>query len=159
MSAISPAVPLKPCLWFQSEAEPAARLYTSLFPESRITNVMRAGPAPDAPVIAVDFELRGQPFLALNGRAGSGFTDACSFVIPCETQADVDHYWNGLTAGGEEGQCGWLKDRYGVSWQVVPNALPRLLGHPDPAKAGRAMQAMLTMRKIDISALEKAAKG
>jgi predicted 3-demethylubiquinone-9 3-methyltransferase (glyoxalase superfamily) len=119
---------------------------------------MRAGPGPDAPVIAVDLELRGQAFLALNGRADSGFTDACSFVISCETQTEVDHYWDGLTAGGEEGQCGWLKDRYGVSWQVVPNALPRLLGNSDPAKAGRAMQAMLRMKKLDISALEAAAR-
>lgn len=105
---------LKPCLWFQSDAEPAASFYVSLFPDSRIVNVMRAGPGPDAPVIAVDFVLGGNPFLALNGRQATGFTDSCSFVIPCETQAEVDRYWNGLTAGGEEGQCGWLKDRYGV---------------------------------------------
>ena len=151
--------PLKPCLWFQTEAEAAANHYVSIFPESKIGHVMRAGPGPDAPVIAVDLVLWGNPFLALNGRQSAGFTDAHSFVVPCETQAEVDRYWKALTAGGEEGQCGWLKDRYGVSWQVVPNALPRLLGDPDPARAGRVMQAMMGMKKLDIAALEKARQG
>jgi predicted 3-demethylubiquinone-9 3-methyltransferase (glyoxalase superfamily) len=115
--------------------------------------------APGSPAIAVDFVLDGQPFLALNGRREQGFTDACSFVVTCETQADIDHYWNALTRGGEESQCGWLKDRYGVSWQIVPRAMGALLGGPDPAAAGRAMQAMLGMRKLDIAALERARKG
>jgi predicted 3-demethylubiquinone-9 3-methyltransferase (glyoxalase superfamily) len=145
---------IKPCLWFQTEAEEAANFYVSLFPNSKIGGVMRGGPG--SPAIAVDFVLDGQPFLALNGRREQGFTDACSFVVTCETQADIDRYWGALTRGGEEGQCGWLKDGYGVSWQVVPRTIGALLGGPDPAAAGRAMQAMLGMRKLDIAALERA---
>jgi predicted 3-demethylubiquinone-9 3-methyltransferase (glyoxalase superfamily) len=148
---------MKPCLWFRTEAEEAASFYLSVFPNSSISSVMRG--APGSPAIAVDFVLDGQPFLALNGRREQGFTDACSFVVTCETQADIDHYWNALTRGGEESQCGWLKDRYGVSWQIVPRAMGALLGGPDPAAAGRAMQAMLGMRKLDIAALERARKG
>ena len=148
---------MKPCLWFRTEAEEAANFYLSVFPNSSINSVMRG--APGSPAIAVDFVLDGQPFLGLNGRREQGFTDACSFVVTCETQADIDHYWNGLTRGGEESQCGWLKDRYGVSWQIVPRAMGALLGGPDPAAAGRAMQAMLGMRKLDIAALERARKG
>jgi predicted 3-demethylubiquinone-9 3-methyltransferase (glyoxalase superfamily) len=148
---------IKPCLWFQSEAEEAARFYVSVFPNSHIGNVMRGGPG--SPPIAVEFVLDGNPFLGLNGRREPGFTDACSFVVPCETQAEIDHYWDSLTRGGEESQCGWLKDRYGVSWQIVPRAMGELLGGPDPAAAGRAMQAMLGMRKIDIAALERARRG
>jgi predicted 3-demethylubiquinone-9 3-methyltransferase (glyoxalase superfamily) len=148
---------MKPCLWFRTEAEEAANFYLSVFPNSSINSVMRG--APESPAIAVDFVLDGQPFLALNGRREQGFTDACSFVVTCETQADIDHYWNTLTRGGEESQCGWLKDRYGVSWQIVPRAMGALLGGPDPAAAGRAMQAMLGMRKLDIAALERARKG
>ena len=151
---------LKPCLWFRAEAEPAATFYVSLFPDSRVVHVMRGGPGPAAPVIAVDLELWGRPFLALNGRAESGFTDASSFMIPCATQAEVDRYWDALVAdGGVEGQCGWLRDRFGVSWQVIPDALPRLLGDPDPARAGRAMRAMMGMRKLDVAALERARDG
>jgi predicted 3-demethylubiquinone-9 3-methyltransferase (glyoxalase superfamily) len=145
---------IKPCLWFQAEAEEAASFYAELFPNSRLANVMRG--APGAPAIAVDFVLDGQPFLALNGRQDRGFTDACSYVVTCETQAEIDRYWDALTRNGEEGQCGWLKDRYGVSWQIVPRALGALLGGPDPAASGRAMQAMLGMRKLDIAALERA---
>jgi predicted 3-demethylubiquinone-9 3-methyltransferase (glyoxalase superfamily) len=148
---------MKPCLWFHTEAEEAANFYLSIFPNSSVNTVMRG--APGSPAIAVDFVLDGQPFLALNGRREQGFTDACSFVVTCETQADIDHYWNALTRGGEESQCGWLKDRYGVSWQIVPRAMGALLGGPDPAAAGRAMQAMLGMRKLDIAALERARKG
>lgn len=148
---------MKPCLWFRTEAEEAANFYLSVFPNSSINSVMRG--APGSPAIAVDFVLDGQPFLGLNGRREQGFTDACSFVVTCETQADIDHYWNALTRGGEESQCGWLKDRYGVSWQIVPRAMGALLGGPDPAAAGRAMQAMLGMRKLDIAALERARKG
>ena len=147
---------IKPCLWFQTEAEAAANFYVSLFPESRIVNVMRGGPGPNAPAIAVDYVLRGSAFMALNGRDGNAFTNACSFVIPCETQAQVDRYWDALVEGGEAGQCGRLEARYSVSWQVVPNALPRLLGDPDPARAGSVMQAMLRMNKLDIAALERA---
>jgi predicted 3-demethylubiquinone-9 3-methyltransferase (glyoxalase superfamily) len=148
---------LKPCLWFRTEAEEAANFYLSIFPNSSINNVMRGGSG--SPAIAVDLMLDGQPFLALNGRREQGFTDACSFVVTCETQEDIDRYWNALTRGGEESQCGWLKDRYGVSWQIVPRAMGALLGGPDPAAAGRAMQAMLGMRKLDIAALERARPG
>jgi predicted 3-demethylubiquinone-9 3-methyltransferase (glyoxalase superfamily) len=145
---------IRSCLWFATDAEPAAEFYVSLFPDSRVGNVMRAGAA----VVAVDFVLDGQPFTAINGRRDGGFTDAVSFMIPCATQADVDRYWDALTRdGGEEGQCGWLKDRFGVSWQVVPDELPGLLGDPDRARANRAMQAMFGMRKLDVAALRAAA--
>ena len=146
---------IKTCLWFRDQAEAAAAFYVSVFPNSKVLHVMRAGPA----VIAVDFVLDGTPFLALNGRQESGFTDASSYVIPCATQADVDRYWNALTDGGQESRCGWLTDRFGVSWQVVPNELGSLLGDPDPAKAGRAMQAMLGMQKLDIAELRRARDG
>jgi predicted 3-demethylubiquinone-9 3-methyltransferase (glyoxalase superfamily) len=148
---------IKPCLWFHAEAEEAARFYVSLIPNSKIGSVMRG--APGAPAIAIDFTLDGRPFMALNGRQQAGFTDAHSFVVTCETQADIDRYWDALTRGGEESQCGWLKDRYGVSWQIVPRALGALLGGSDPAASGRAMQAMLGMRKLDIAALERARDG
>lgn len=149
---------ITPFLWFATEAEEAATYYVSIIPNSRIVNVMRQGP--NGPVIAVDFELDGQRFSALNGRPpGFTFTDATSFAIDCATQEEVDRYWNALARGGTEGQCGWLKDRFGVSWQVVPNVLPKLLGDPDPAKAQRVFQAMMPMKKLDIAALERAARG
>jgi predicted 3-demethylubiquinone-9 3-methyltransferase (glyoxalase superfamily) len=148
---------IKPCLWFRAEAEEAATFYVSLFPNSRIAGVMRG--APGDPAIAVDFELDGKPFLALNGRRERGFTDAHSFVVACETQAEIDRYWDALTRGGEEGQCGWLTDSYGVSWQIVPRAIGALLGGSDPEASGRAMRAMLGMRKLDIAALERARRG
>jgi predicted 3-demethylubiquinone-9 3-methyltransferase (glyoxalase superfamily) len=148
---------IKPCLWFHAEAEEAADFYVSLFPDSKIATVMRGGPG--SPAIAVDFVLGGRPFLALNGRQQQDFTDACSFVVTCETQADIDRYWDALTRGGEEGQCGWLKDGYGVSWQIVPRTIGALLGGPDPAASGRAMQAMLGMQKLDVAALERARNG
>jgi predicted 3-demethylubiquinone-9 3-methyltransferase (glyoxalase superfamily) len=115
--------------------------------------------APGGPPVAVDFVLDGDPFLALNGRRERGFTDACSFVVICEGQADIDRYWEILTRDGEESQCGWLKDRYGVSWQIVPRSMGALLGGADPAASGRAVQAMLGMRKLDIAALERARRG
>ena len=146
---------IKSCLWFATEAEEAASHYVSIFPNSRIVNVLRAGDA----AIAVDFELDGRPFLALNGRRERGFTDATSFVVPCASQAEVDRYWDALSRGGAEGQCGWLTDRFGVPWQVVPEEMPALLGGPDPEKAGRAMQAMLGMRKLDVAALRRARDG
>jgi predicted 3-demethylubiquinone-9 3-methyltransferase (glyoxalase superfamily) len=149
---------IKPCLWFPAEAEEAANFYVSLFPSSRIANVMRGGPG--APAIAVDFVLDGKPFLALNGRPERGFTDAHSFAVPCETQADIDRLWDALTRdGGKEGRCGWLTDRFGVSWQIVPRAIGALLGGPALAAGGRAMQAMLGMRRLDIAALERARAG
>ena len=146
---------IKPCLWFRSEAEEAANFYVSLFSNSKVVDVMRAGGA----TVAVDFVLDGAPILAVNGRHEAGFTDAHSFVVPCESQAEIDRYWSALTAGGAEGQCGWLVDRYGVSWQVVPNDIGALLGGPDSAAAGRAMQAMLGMKKLDIAALRRARAG
>jgi predicted 3-demethylubiquinone-9 3-methyltransferase (glyoxalase superfamily) len=148
---------IKPCLWFHAEAEEAANFYVSLFPNSKIASVMRG--APGSPAIVVDFALDGRPVLALNGRKQRGFTDASSLVVTCETQADIDRYWDALTRGGEEGKCGWLTDRYGVSWQIVPRRMSALLGGSDPAAAGRAMQAMLGMRKLDIAALERARGG
>ena len=147
---------IKSCLWFTQEAEAAAQFYVSLIPDSKVVNTMRAGSA----VIAVEFLLNGRPFLAINGRREAGFTDATSFFIPCESQADVDRYWNALTSdGGQEGQCGWLVDRFGVSWQVVPNELPSLLSDPDREKAGRVMQAMRAMKKLDVAALRRARDG
>jgi predicted 3-demethylubiquinone-9 3-methyltransferase (glyoxalase superfamily) len=143
---------IKSCLWFHADAEEAANFYVSLFPNSKVVNAMRAGGA----VLAVEFLLDGQPFTALNGRQEPGFTDAASFMVPCESQADVDRYWDALVRGGAEGRCGWLKDRFGVSWQVVPNGLGALLGDEDPAKAGRVMQAMLGMKKLDIDVLRRA---
>jgi predicted 3-demethylubiquinone-9 3-methyltransferase (glyoxalase superfamily) len=145
---------IKPCLWFRAEAEEAAGFYVSVFPGSRVAHVMRG--APGSPAVAVDFVLDGQPFLALNGRPDRGFTDAHSYVVPCDTQAEIDRYWAALTEGGEASRCGWLRDRYGVSWQIVPRAMGALLGGPDAAAAGRAMQAMLGMGKLDIAALERA---
>lgn len=146
---------LKACLWFRADAEPAVQHYVSLFPDSHVGSVMRAGA--DGPAIAVEFVLDGRPFLAINGRPADGFTDAHSFVVPCDTQEEIDHYWAALTAdGGAEGQCGWLTDKFGVSWQITPRQIAALLGGPDAAAAGRAFQAMMGMRKLDIAALERA---
>jgi predicted 3-demethylubiquinone-9 3-methyltransferase (glyoxalase superfamily) len=149
-----------PCLWFDTDGEEAATLYTSVFPNSRITNVSRygaAGPRPEGTVMTVEFELDGQKFLALNGGPEFTFSEAISFQVSCETQEEVDAFWSKLADGGEESQCGWLKDRYGLSWQIVPTALPRLLTDPDREKAQRVMQAMLKMKKIEIDVLEQAA--
>lgn len=151
---------ITPCLWFDTEGEAAAELYTSVFPNSRIVNVTRygsAGPREAGTVMTVSFELDGKPFLALNGGPGRAFSEAVSFQVACETQEEVDAYWTTLSAGGEEGPCGWLKDRFGLSWQIVPTALPRLLGSADPETAQRVMGVMLGMKKIEISALEEAA--
>lgn len=148
------------CLWFDTEGEEAATLYVSLFENSRITGVTRYGEGGLGPVgaaQAVTFELDGQPFLALNGGPGHPFNDAVSFQIPCRNQEEVDRYWDRLAEGGEPGRCGWLRDRFGVSWQVVPDELPGLLGDPDPDRARRATEAMLTMGKLDVEALKAAA--
>jgi predicted 3-demethylubiquinone-9 3-methyltransferase (glyoxalase superfamily) len=153
---------ITPFLWFDTQAEEAAQFYTSLFPNSKIRHVSRygeAGPGTPGSVMTVDFELDGQRFTALNGGPQYTFTEAVSFQVGCETQEEVDHYWSTLSEGGEEGPCGWLKDRYGLSWQIVPSALPRLIGDPDREKAQRAMAAMLKMRKLDIAELERAAEG
>ena len=149
-----------PCLWFDTRGEDAARFYCSVFPNSRILNVTHYGPdtpRPEGTVMTVDFELGGQKFLALNGGPEFKFSEAISFQVSCETQDEVDMFWNKLSEGGEAGPCGWLKDRFGLSWQIVPTALPRLLGDPDQGKAQRVMAAMLKMKKIDIAELERAA--
>ena len=151
---------ITPCLWFDTEGEEAATLYTSVFPNSRITNVARygsAGPRPEGTAMTVSFELDGKKFVALNGGPQYTFSEALSFQVSCETQEEVDHFWSKLSEGGEEGPCGCLKDRFGLSWQIVPTALPKLLGDPDPAKAQRVMAAMLNMKKIEIAGLEEAA--
>jgi predicted 3-demethylubiquinone-9 3-methyltransferase (glyoxalase superfamily) len=151
---------LTPCLWFDTDGEDAANFYTSVFPNSKILNIARygsAGPRPEGTVMTVSFELNGQEFLALNGGPDFTFNEAVSFQVSCENQEEVDAYWSKLSEGGEEGPCGWLKDRFGLSWQIVPTALPRLLGDPDPEKAQRVMAAMLQMKKIEIAELEEAA--
>jgi predicted 3-demethylubiquinone-9 3-methyltransferase (glyoxalase superfamily) len=151
---------LTPCLWFDIDGEDAARFYTSIFPNSRIlstTHYGEAGPRPAGTVLTVDFELDGQKFVALNGGPQFTFSEAISFQVSCETQDDVDRYWDSLSEGGEEGPCGWLKDKFGLSWQIVPTALPRLLEESDPEASQRVMQAMLGMRKLDIAELERAA--
>lgn len=154
---------IAPCLWFDTEAEEAARFYVSLLPDSRIDHVQR-NPV-DSPggkagtVLVVDFTLAGQKFMALNGGTRFEYTHAVSFKIDCEDQAEVDRLWEALGEGGQIEQCGWLKDRYGIPWQIVPKALPRLLGDPDQARSGRVMQALLGMVKIDVAGLQAAYDG
>jgi len=146
-------------LWFDYQAEEAAAFYTAIFPNSKILKVARygeGGPGPPGSAMTVEFQLEDQSFVALNGGPHFKFTEAISFVVNCQTQAELDAYWEMLSAGGAEGQCGWLKDKFGLSWQIVPTVLPELLGDPDPMKSKRAMEAMLTMKKLDISALKKA---
>jgi predicted 3-demethylubiquinone-9 3-methyltransferase (glyoxalase superfamily) len=149
-------------LWFDTEALEAAEYYVAIFPGSRITDVSRYGdgaPRPAGTVLTAAFELDGRPYLALNGGPEFRFTEAISLVVNCADQDEVDHYWAALVDGGEPGQCGWLKDRYGLSWQIVPDRMGEVMGDPDPARAGRAMQAMLGMQKLDIAALRAAAAG
>ncbi len=151
-----------PNLWFDGEAEEAARFYASVFERSRVlgvTHYPEGGPGPAGTVMTVEFELEGQRFVGINGGPQFPFTEAVSFQVTCETQEEVDHLWERLSEGGEEGPCGWLKDRFGLSWQVVPTGMEELFAHPDPARAQRAMQAMLGMRKLDIAALRAAADG
>ena len=151
---------ITPCLWFDGNGEEAANFYTSVFPNSKILGITRygeAGPGTPGSVLTVDFELDGKKFLALNGGPLFTFSEAISFQVSCETQEQVDAFWSQLSEGGEEGPCGWLKDRFGLSWQIVPTALPRLLSDPDEEKAQRAMRAMLEMKKLDIAELEAAA--
>ena len=151
---------ITPCLWFDGEAEEAARFYVSLLPESRVDHVQKNvtdSPAGKAgSVLIVKFTLAGQRFLALNGGTRFEYTHAISFMVDCADQAEVDRLWDALSDGGSVERCGWLKDRYGVSWQIVPSVLPQLLGDPDPAKAQRVMQAMLQMVKLDIAGLQAA---
>ncbi|MFC4014019.1 VOC family protein [Nonomuraea purpurea] len=149
-------------LWFDNQAEEAAEFYTSLFEDSRILDVQRygeAGPGPAGTAMVVTFELAGQRYCALNGGPAFTFTEAISLYVDCASQEEVDELWAKLTDGGEESQCGWLKDRYGLSWQIIPKQLRELMSDPDPARAGRAMKAMLGMRKIEIQGLVDAADG
>ncbi|GAA3585049.1 VOC family protein [Nonomuraea rosea] len=148
-------------LWFDNQAEEAATFYTSLFGNSRIHHVQRygdGGPGPAGTAMMVTFELAGQQFIALNGGPQFKFTEAISLFVDCGSQEEVDELWDKLTEGGEESQCGWLKDRWGLSWQIILRALPELMSSPDPVKAQQVMQAMLGMQKIDIKALEDAAR-
>ena len=152
---------ITPFLWFDTQAEEAAKFYTSIFPNSRIVTMARygeAGPGPKGSVMTVVFELDGQRLIALNGGPQFKFTEAISLSVDCKTQEEVDHYWTRLSQGGQESMCGWLKDRYGLSWQVNPTLLGELLADPDPKKAKRVMEAMLKMKKIDIAALKRAAQ-
>jgi predicted 3-demethylubiquinone-9 3-methyltransferase (glyoxalase superfamily) len=152
-----------PNLWFDTEAEEAAEFYISVFKDGRIVNIARyteAGPREAGTVMVVEFELRGQRFVAINGGPEFKFDEAVSFEIRCEDQDEIDYYWEALTAdGGRESQCGWLTDKYGLSWQVTPTGMDELFSDPDPDRANRAMQAMLGMKKIDIAALQAAAAG
>jgi predicted 3-demethylubiquinone-9 3-methyltransferase (glyoxalase superfamily) len=150
---------ITPNLWFDTEAEEAASFYTSIFDTSRIVKVMRygeAGPRPAGMVMTVTFELEGQEFTALNGGPEFKFNEAISLLVNCESQEEVDELWKRLSEGGEEGPCGWLKDRFGVSWQIIPTILDEMLQDDDPARADRVMEAMLQMGKIDIAGLERA---
>jgi len=148
------------CLWFNGQAEEAANFYVSVFKNSRITQVSRfgeGGPMPAGTVMVVAFEIENQSFTALNGGPQYTFSEATSFQVPCDTQDQIDYYWEKLAAGGQPGPCGWLKDRFGLSWQVFPSALPKLLsGAGDPAKAQRVFKTMMTMQKIDLAALQNA---
>ena len=149
-----------PFLWFNDKAEEAANFYVSIFPNSKIVRVSRygdSGPGPTGSVMTVNFELDGHPFTALNGGPHYTLTPAVSFLVPCETQQEVDYYWDKLTAGGKSVQCGWLEDKFGLSWQIVPKELFRLMQDHDPAKAQRVMKAMLQMVKMDIGRLQQAA--
>ena len=153
---------ITPFLWFDTEAEEAAELYCSVFPSSRVLSVSRygeGGPGPAGQAMTVEFELDGQRFVALNGGPQYTFTEAVSLQIDCADAAEVDHYWERLTDGGEPGRCGWLKDRYGLSWQVVPRGLAEVLSDPDPQRGARAVQAMMGMSKLDLDALRRAADG
>jgi len=153
---------IHPFLWFDSQAEEAMNFYVSIFKNSRIGKVVRygdAGPGPKGSVMTATFELDGQQFTALNGGPHFKFTEAISFVVDCKTQDEVDELWEKLAAGGQPQQCAWLKDKFGVSWQIVPSALVELLSDPDPAKSKRVMEAMMKMTKIDIAKLRQAAQG
>ncbi|GAB6194793.1 VOC family protein [Lysobacter xanthus] len=159
---------ITPCLWFSDAAEAAVAQYTQVFPNSRVGRVLRYDPAaarqagrPVGSVLTIEFELDGQPFTALNGGPLFRFNESISFVVQCASQDEIDHYWSALGAGGDPTaqQCGWLKDRFGVSWQIVPTQLPEWLSDPEPARASRVMRAMLAMRRLDIAALEAAHRG
>ena len=157
---------ITPCLWFDSQAEDAANFYVSIFKNSRIGRISRYGKEgyeihgkKAGTVLTVEFELEGQPFLGLNGGPNFTFDEAVSFQVSCETQDEIDHFWNKLSAGGSEGPCGWLKDKFGLSWQVVPTALPAMLTDPDAEKSDRVMKALMQMKKFDIKELSRVYSG
>ena len=157
---------IMPCLWFDTQAEAAANHYVSIFPKSKLGKITRYGKEgkeihgkPAGSVLTVEFEIEGVKFLALNGGPQFKFDEAVSFQVLCETQADIDYFWSKLAEGGEEGPCGWLKDKFGLSWQVVPTVLPEMLQDPNAGRADRAMKAMLQMRKLDIAGLQRAQNG
>ncbi len=150
---------ITPFLWFDHQAEEAAKFYVSIFKNSQIVTTTRygeAGPGPKGSVMTVVFQLEGQEFIALNGGPQFKFTEAISFSVNCKTQKEVDEFWEKLSAGGEEGPCGWLKDKYGLSWQINPTILGEMLNDPDPKRSRRVMEAMLKMKKIDIAGLQRA---
>ena len=150
------------CLWFDNNAEEAVTFYTSIFKNSKVLEVSRwgeGGPGPEGSVLTMRFQLEGQEFQALNGGPQFKFTEAISLSVDCQSQEEVDELWEKLSEGGSEDQCGWLKDKFGLSWQIVPRALPELLGDPDPEKSQRVMEAMFKMKKIDIKALQEAYAG
>ncbi len=151
---------ISPCLWFDTQGEEAANFYCGIFDNSRIREVVRygsAGPRPEGMVMVVSFELEGQEFIALNGGPEFTFDEAISFQVSCGSQEEVDDFWAKLSQGGEEGPCGWVKDRFGLSWQIVPTVLDELVSDPDPGRSQRAMKAMLGMKKLDIAELQRAA--
>jgi predicted 3-demethylubiquinone-9 3-methyltransferase (glyoxalase superfamily) len=157
---------ITPCLWFDGEAEEAARFYISVFGDGRIVRITRHGKEgfeihhrPEGSVLMVEFEIAGRRFSALNGGPQFKFTEAVSFQVPCETQQEIDYYWEKLGAGGQPGPCGWLKDKFGLSWQIYPAAQIDMLCDPDPAKAARAMRAMMGMSKLDLARLRAAYEG
>ena len=153
---------ITPFLWYDTQAEEAANFYVSIFKNSKILGLTRNGdaaPGPKGSVLVAEFELEGQKFVALNGGPNFKFTEAVSFVVNCTSQEEVDYYWEKFLEGGKESQCGWLKDKYGMSWQITPTILPELLQDKDPEKANRVMQAMMKMIKIDIETLKRAAEG
>jgi predicted 3-demethylubiquinone-9 3-methyltransferase (glyoxalase superfamily) len=150
---------ITPCLWFDSQGEEAAAFYTSIFDNSRVLQVTHygpSGPRPEGMVMTVTFELDGQKFMALNGGPAFTFDEAISFTVNCETQEEIDEYWTKLSDGGSEGPCGWLKDRFGVSWQIVPTIVEQVLSDPDTSKAQRAMKAVWSMDKLDIAEIQRA---
>jgi predicted 3-demethylubiquinone-9 3-methyltransferase (glyoxalase superfamily) len=156
---------ITPFLWFNDQAEEAVNFYISIFPKSKIKTITRYGPAaakasgrPAGSIMTIAFQLDGQDFVALNGGPHFTFTPALSLVVNCKTQAEIDNLWEKLSAGGETSQCGWLRDKFGLSWQIVPTDLGDLIGNPDPAKTERVMQAILTMDKLDLPTLQRAAK-
>jgi len=153
---------ITPFLWFDNQAEEAMNFYVSIFKNSKMISVSRygeGGPGPAGQVMTATFQLEGQEFIALNGGPAHKLTEAISLFVNCETQEEIDQLWEKLTEGGEESRCGWLKDKYGLSWQIIPTALGELLGDPDPAKAQRVMQAMLQMNKIEVAGLRQASEG